>query len=262
MLVLAYHGSDYDRARRIRDAAQAATAAERVAGRNGDAWAGEIETTLNHVPVSAIYAPDHPEIAHAYALAGITVLTADLPGMRPIRVAILCPGPSLPSIWPPPADWQTYDHSIAVNRAMDFQPAGTKPDWWCCGDEETWAMFQHAGWPRRGIVGRCASVAAPAELAAHPVLGMLPCAAHNWTACMAVWWASSELRANRIDLFGADMAGAQDFRGQSCHGRSPDRWQAEAQILAELTAMLAGQGVVVARVQAPAVPLKPRKAKG
>lgn len=156
------------------------------------------------------------------------------------RVAILCPGPSLPSAWSG-ANTGDYQHIIAVNRAAHL----VQCDWWCALDASTFSLW---GWPERpprvGLCGGVAHMLGDAGQMVTSGLSLIACAApdgcQGFSSLAAIGFAFEHLQAESVDLFGADMSGAADFAGEETGGRTAARWKDERAGLAVLRRRYAG----------------------
>jgi hypothetical protein len=161
-----------------------------------------------------------------------------------VRVAILCPGPSLPKTWDGNADV-----TIAVNRAALLHA----PDWFCAGDIETFQRIKV-----RPRVGYCGSDYAlgmvgdelPTDLQRFGWKGLpLPnqdseC---NFSAVAATAFAA-HLGAKSVRMYGADMCGLHDFDGDPGTWRNDARWEKERAELAGVVAHINRLGVAFERV--------------
>lgn len=169
-----------------------------------------------------------------------------------MKANIFCPGPSLRTAVPAPADL-----TIAVNRAIAFNSA----DVWAAGDipmlcedrpniigqpelftaANTAAYLRDHGPAWRGKVTEFESLFSyldPRNL--------------SWT--MFTFTASivyaSHAGASQIEIYGCDWSGVEDWdKWAKAGNRSDERWKLERQIFERLTGALAARGVEVKRVQ-------------
>jgi hypothetical protein len=173
-----------------------------------------------------------------------------------VRVAVCCPGPSLPARWPGRAG---YDAVYAVNRALRVIDA----DWLAAGDSVLYeGDLLGAYRPRLG----CVTMAEVAErFAADPSWAGLRWARWQDLALVAVhadrgrpmMWSvqlalchAAESGAAAIDLIGADGAASGtiiDCTGHAGEARGPDRWAREARDLDLTIALLAERGIAITR---------------
>jgi hypothetical protein len=199
------------------------------------------------LPLIAIVHPEHGQaVCDERQIAEVT---AKGWSRKPMPVAILCPGPSLLQTWPALGSIG-YDSIIAVNRAIEHQPDGVIPDWWCCMDATAWPLFNPPAKPLVGVVG---SIGPGAPLNGRQIdITVSADEAHNtflaWSSTTAVYFAAMQLTASRIDIYGADMSGDRDFLGMPYAGRSDERWTRERDLLERLSTMLGSRGIVVNRV--------------
>ncbi len=176
-----------------------------------------------------------------------------------MRVAVCCPGPSLPRRWLGRAG---YDRVYAVNRALIVVPDA---DWLSAGDPVFYEGLLPDG--VRPAVGALAGDDGTAEaararpswagvriegwasvplIAAHAARGR-PLA---WSVQAALCHAA-EAGAVAIDLVGCDGAAGGtriDCTGYPGENRGPDRWAREEVDLALTVALLAERGIPVARI--------------
>lgn len=144
------------------------------------------------------------------------------------RAAVLCPGPSLTQAWA--ARKHQHQATIGVNRA----PFAVPVDWWC-GLDDIWNKWTPAPPPPR--VGYCGAVASltgsaaaliPRDGLAAVVTGA-PEGCPSFTALAAVAFAFEVLKADKVDVYGCDLAGEADFDGlvEKANNRTEQRWKEE-----------------------------------
>ncbi len=171
-----------------------------------------------------------------------------------MRIAVCCPGPSLPHLWPG-RFW--YDRVWAVNRALLVVPDA---DWLSAGDPVLYTGLLPGCRPRVGAITMDATIPQVCDrpewsglawvgwdaiplIAAHKPHGR-PLA---WSVQVALCHAA-QLGATAIDLYGADGAAAGtpiDCTGYAGEDRTPERWRREAADLALTRSLLAQRGVAV-----------------
>lgn len=167
---------------------------------------------------------------------------------------IICPGPSLASVWIPRRD-ELRAH-IAVNRAIDLGA-----EWYVAGDKETFER-----WPRRPRVGICApehvarraaagdygdavaAIFADIQVVSWETLRLVnDCVECNYSAVAACALAAF-LGFRDADMYGADMAGIDDWDGTAQgSSRSPMRWAQEMADLRRIAAHFAQRGGTIVR---------------
>jgi hypothetical protein len=175
-----------------------------------------------------------------------------------VRVAVCCPGPSLPRRW---FGRIGYDCVYAVNRAMitvpeadwlsagdigffvDLLPAGARPGTGVVTFDDTldrarstptWSHLVFVGWNALPIIARHADRGRPLM----------------WSVQAALCHAA-ESDATEIDLYGCDGAAGGtriDCTGYPGESRGPDRWAREELDLAVTAALLAERGVSLTRI--------------
>lgn len=175
-----------------------------------------------------------------------------------MRVAVCCPGPSLPIRWPGRAG---YDLVYAVNRALI--PV-SDADWLSAGDPPLFTGLLPDGCrPRTGVVSMETTIDQVADIPGWAGLTWvgwrsIPLLdAHkprgrpiSWSVQVALCHAA-QLGAVHIDLFGADGAAsgtAFDCTGYVGEDRTPERWRREALDLDLTVALLAERSVAVHRI--------------
>jgi hypothetical protein len=156
-------------------------------------------------------------------------------------VAVLCPGPSLRSVWP--VKRRRFGSIIAVNYAAYEFPC----DWWFSLDGLGWTYYgTPSPVPRVGYAG-CVWMftggSAPfstAGLALQPFDAPPGC--QSLTMLAAIAFAFDHLQAAKVEIYGADLAGSGDCRpGKSEDGRTPERWREEKAGLEVLMARYPGR---------------------
>lgn len=166
-----------------------------------------------------------------------------------MTAVVLCPGPSLSQL----AEVPKCDLSIGVNRAA----IAFRCDVWAAADyptiknvqekvignpklltkRQTWEDIKHrVTLPLAGIAEDCGAFLSPDEVV--------------WLAktfsCAVVFAAA--LGANRIDYYGCDWKGEEDFDGKKAgEDRSDTRWRDERAMFGALTEILLRRGVEVRR---------------
>ncbi len=159
-----------------------------------------------------------------------------------MTAAILCPGPSLKALEVVPR----VDLTIAVNRAaLTFAC-----DWWAARDypmirdnaAKVLAIRTTAN-DLRGRLNRFRVLATAEELNGWCPANLLG----TLTALLALLFAAKE-GATRIDVYGADWKGTQDYDGtEAGENRTDERWAKEAGLWQAACDWLSGRGVEVAR---------------
>lgn len=182
---------------------------------------------------------------------------------RVLRVAVLCPGPSLAKL--KPEALAPYAQIIGVNAAVE----GFRCDWWCFGDYSTFDKFAPLPAPyspanaapcmfvgsnvgdnidrqpygpafRQGVAMEWQRV--------HERPSSEQWATYSATAALVL---ASELGATHVDVYGADMRGIGDFQGRQCLlNRNFARWELERKIFSDVTDWLKSGGVTVRRLAA------------
>ncbi len=177
-----------------------------------------------------------------------------------VRVAVCCPGPSLPARWPGRAG---YDVVYAVNRAMIAVPDA---DWLSAGDPVLFTGLLPVGCrPRVGVVSMGPTIEQVATLPAWNGLAWVDWAAipliathkHRgrplaWSMQAALCHAA-HLGATAIDLVGADGAASTtpiDCTGYAGEDRTRERWGREELDLALSIELLTAAGICVRRIAA------------
>jgi hypothetical protein len=175
-----------------------------------------------------------------------------------VRVAVCCPGPSLPRRWPGRAG---YDQVYAVNRAMITIPDA---DWLSAADIQFYQdLLPDDARPRSGV------------LTGNEVVDLVRSLA-SWSGRQVVGWGSVDLIAEHqrrgralswsvqaalchaadsgaavVDLYGCDGAAGGtriDCTGYAGESRGPHRWAREETDLALTFALLAERGIPVHRI--------------
>jgi hypothetical protein len=163
-----------------------------------------------------------------------------------MTVAILNPGPSLAALEKPPA----ADVLIGVNRAaLRFECTC-----WAATDYPMIKRHQAAVLGTPALLTRrqtWADIGARCRLPLDRVVESIdipnapPWALKSMTCAMAFAFANG---ASRIDLYGCDWSGEQDFDGvKAGEDRSEKRWAAEQADFAALSRWMLERGVMVAR---------------
>jgi hypothetical protein len=179
-----------------------------------------------------------------------------------VKVAIVCPGPSLPRVWRP---WSAdcYDLVVAVNRALLVVPDA---DWLSAGDEVVFRRLLPGVRPRIGVITMTATIPEVRDLPAWRGLKWIgwkdvPLIEEHqrrgrplaWSVQAALCLAAAK-GAAAVDLYGADgIAGGQveDCTGHPGDDRTLERWKREELDLALSTDLLAELGVAVTRIPIP-----------
>lgn len=163
-----------------------------------------------------------------------------------LTVALLCPGPSLPT-YPGRAG---IDSVIAVNRAAEAYAA----DYWVFGDAALATITTPLGRPiivcDRGTLGRLRHTPLGGHAyidreSAGPIAGH-PIRWRHFSSTSALVLAFG-IGATTIHCWGVDRVGVEDWDGvvppQAC--RTEARWQREATIWSQLVDLLDAAGVHV-----------------
>lgn len=140
------------------------------------------------------------------------------------RCAILCPGPSLANV----NELAGEDVVMAINYAMNHRLAEGAA-WWVAMDLWLQPLPDHR--PREGMVTCSAAIEeGQAKLVPYHLVNFRQhplCRGVATTLPAALWWAA-HLGMRAAKLYGCDMAGTRDFRGdQNDEGRRPERWERE-----------------------------------
>jgi hypothetical protein len=158
-----------------------------------------------------------------------------------MKIALLCPGPSLPEFWKPAADFMDYDLIVAVNTASWLYQC----DWLCCADRSIVEGLHVA--PRIGYITHDAMREylppsaqldpLPLRLAAcvtckYPLPPEKPTDACAFTFPNALEWSRRRLQESGhtnvcLDLFGFDCSPqALDCAGkEGSHGLPRWKWE-------------------------------------
>jgi hypothetical protein len=187
-----------------------------------------------------------------------------------MKVALLCPGPSLPLFEGRAAQ---YDQVLAVNRAVLAFPA----DFWVMLDAEAFRLarevMQRPSWPPERLpvlvswgdqhVERCSRYPEARQLPFVPVeYSWLP---HEWQPDGAehptplLWDSFSGTAALvlarrqgavEIDAYGVDWSGLVDWDGKADPNstRGEERWAREQSLWQDLTTLFARDGIRVRRI--------------
>lgn len=206
---------------------------------------GEQETHEEQRPAKASTQPRTDEATQS---ATATPPNVAFPPTGRARVAVLCPGPSLP-LFPDAIAHQLYDTLIGINRAAIYAPC----DFWCCLD--SWIFRQISGVkgsPRKITRGSAVRSRAP-ELQNEDFIDAdrleLRAPAGNFSATAAVGYAVEHLQAELIHVYGCDLAGTLDWDWFDDHGRPKEgcplndrpmrherRWRSEKETWTKLRA--------------------------
>jgi hypothetical protein len=171
-----------------------------------------------------------------------------------MNARVLCPGPSLACY--APEDFAGL--LIGINRAS----IAHRTDVWACGDYPAVAEFGPAvlGSPllltaaSTDAATRCRGFTWPGQIFEFERLQSFIASsdALDWpflTFSIAIVYAAFR-GAKRIDVYGADWEGAEDFDGKLAGlNRSPARWQAERGLFARLKIEMDRRGITLERVQ-------------
>lgn len=168
-----------------------------------------------------------------------------------MRVAVCCPGPSLPQTW---KDGDAYDVVYAVNRALLV----VRADWLSAGDI---CLFQTLLGGARPLVGTFTMVPTREMIKADKTWGRIDTWEEsrgfiehravrpiNWSVQAALVHAADS-GATSIDLYGADCTARHDCTGYEGENRNPERWAREEADLAATFGYLSGRGVCVSRIR-------------
>lgn len=156
-----------------------------------------------------------------------------------MKVAILCPGPSLARTWSRKPE---YTLIIAVNRAILHESC----HWWSVGD---WTTVQDiAGRPTNGIVSQDDTIRfirggslisadrVPPQLLRWSELPT-PHPAYSMVAALGL---AAHLGAKDVDIYGDDKSGDKDWDGHMAgKNRGDERWARERTVLAKALMSLA-----------------------
>ncbi len=162
-----------------------------------------------------------------------------------MRVAVVCPGPSLPHRW---LSWSAdrYDLVVAVNRALLVVPDA---DWLSAGDPVLFTRLLPGVRPRVGVVtmgttvSECSGLPAWAGLAWVSWSQIPLIAKHHARGRPLNWSVQAALcHAHRLG------AAAIDCTGHAGEDRTPERWRREDEDLALTVQLLADAGVAVTRI--------------
>ncbi len=160
-----------------------------------------------------------------------------------MKVAILCPGPSLVRTWP---SEHVYDCFLGVNRAVLAAPC----DWWVAGD---WMYLKET--PAQPRIGYCTIadvIRHIREDALIPAERLSPSAQFvAWEdlpfqrtySTVAAFGLAAHLGATRVDVYGDDKSGTADFDGREGENRGLGRWEEELQATAAAIAFLAARNI-------------------
>ena len=164
-----------------------------------------------------------------------------------MRIALLSCGPSLPR-W----EWvnrSDYAVVVGVNRAV----ARYACDWWSAGDAECFTAVEPIGlphlWTHAATLYRIRREH-PERSTRHHAATYHRCERQQWSiySATAALMIAREIKATRIDCFGVDMAGTQDWDG-SHHGcRDETRWARERAAWCLAESILSAEGITVARL--------------
>lgn len=150
-----------------------------------------------------------------------------------MRIAVLCPGPSLTRTYPD-AD-RAHDIVIGVNRAV----LAFRCDWWSFMDRHVFHEWR-PDYPVKLFTLDNVSVSTShieafnaCEVLVHPAMRTSRrCAWNTFSATSALVLAAEHLRADTVDVYGADMVGAADYDGKTDprFNRTDKRWGKEVTI--------------------------------
>ncbi len=189
-----------------------------------------------------------------------------------MNVALLCPGPSLPSF----GDYTgRYDQVIAVNRAVLLFPA----DFWFMLDGDAFRsgaeVMQRPTWPPERLpvlvsfadqhIARCHRWPEARRLPFVPV--EYTWLSHEWipdgeTQPVPLLWDTfsataalvfaRRLGAVSVDVYGADQKGPADWDGHTHpdYARNEDRWMRERQLWRDLVAYFGSVDMTIRRISA------------
>ncbi len=162
-----------------------------------------------------------------------------------MRVAILCPGPSLPKTW----DGTDRALTIAVNKAALF----CSPDWFCAGDPHTFQAYKIR--PRVGICGSDYAINLMGDELPRDVRRVRWSALQlpnmtsecNYSAVAATALAA-HIGATSIYMHGADMCGMSDYTGIDGPSRDTVRWDKERKELQSVIQYIQRLGITFERI--------------
>jgi hypothetical protein len=189
-----------------------------------------------------------------------------------MKIAILCPGPSLPLFEGRGPD---YSQVLAINRACLLFPA----DFWVMLDGDAFRsgaeVMQRPSWPPDRLpvlvsfadqhAARCHRWSEARRLPFIPVeYDWLP---HDWEPApgapkQPLLWdtfsattalvLAKRLGAVQVDVYGADQAGPADWDGytHADYARAEDRWTRERDLWRDLVKYFAGVGMTIRRIAA------------
>ncbi len=172
-----------------------------------------------------------------------------------MKVAILCPGPSLSKTWDPsdgPKKRQ-YGSILAVNRAALHQ----KPHWWVAGD---WMYLKETA--ATPVLGYCTirdvvTIIKDGTLLPKERLPDTDFQCIAWEdlpfqrsfSVVAALGLACHLGAKDVHVYGDDKSGAQDFDGWLGENRGHGRWEEENAAMAAGMDFLNTRGVVVTHIR-------------
>lgn len=151
-----------------------------------------------------------------------------------LTALICCPGPSLAEVTIDPSG---YDFTIAVNRAIELD-IGQPFDWWAFGDDEALDWFKPAHDPAALFMAHQVGKQHPQHrveeiewVKRHRVVMWAEalCGTPRWFRYtgVAVLSLCVYLGATKIDVYGRDWEGAEDFTGEPATWNNDKRWAHE-----------------------------------
>jgi len=174
-----------------------------------------------------------------------------------MRIAVLCPGPSLRETFRPHQSGG-YATLIGVNRVAKWFGLG----YWVALDHDLFDHVRPIGAPTWVVCGYERSLA----IAKHPALAELtwfkkqdvqflarppvcPVNWSTWSETTAIVLAA-QLGATEIDTYGNDWTGTADCDGwEGAQNRKDERWQRTRTVFEGLVPILAERGVTLRRVR-------------
>lgn len=183
------------------------------------------------------------------------------PGAGELRVAILCPGPSLRETWPEGGRLDGFDLVLAVNNAAEWAPC----EWWVSNDAHPLKTYQ--GKPSVGICTNGANAETltgdrsylPPAVTHEDLDALKVVASHRlthekapriagWSTCSAIILAA-RLGARYVALYGDDKQGNAYHDGLINKGSKPSRWERETKNQSTLVRTLGASGVEVVNIR-------------
>jgi hypothetical protein len=166
-----------------------------------------------------------------------------------MKVAVLCPGPSLKKTWNPKNPYQVI---LAVNRAALVQ----QPHWWVAGD---WMYLKDTA--AKPITGYCTirDVVRILEdgtlLPKERMPAKFECVAwedlpfQRSFSVVAALGLACHLGARDVHVYGDDKNGANDFDGWVGYNRGHSRWEEETAAMNAGIDFLNTRNIIVTRIK-------------